>query len=51
MTNITYVTTLKGWAYLSTIKDLFGGYMVAHALSFYNSVALITKTLQLAKEK
>jgi len=51
VTDITYIATQQGWAYLSTIKDLFGGYIVAHALSFSNSVALVTKTLQLAKAK
>lgn len=51
VTDITYIATQQGWAYLSTIKDLFGGYIVAHALSLSNSVALVTKTLQLAKDK
>lgn len=51
VTDITYIATQQGWAYLSTIKDLFGGYIVAHALSTSNSVALVTKTLQLAKDK
>jgi len=51
VTDITYIATQQGWAYLSTIKDLFGGYIVAHALSLSNSVALVTKTLQLAKQK
>jgi transposase InsO family protein len=50
VTDITYIATQQGWAYLSTIKDLFGGYIVAHALSRSNSVALVTKTLQLAQE-
>lgn len=51
VTDITYIATQQGWAYLSTIKDLFGGFIVAHALSFSNSVALVIKTLQLAKDK
>jgi len=51
VTDITYIATQQGWAYLSTIKDLFGGYIVAHAISLSNSVALVTKTLQLAKQK
>jgi len=50
VTDITYIATQQGWAYLSTIKDLFGGYIVAYVLGRSNSVALVTKTLQLAKE-
>ena len=50
VTDVTYIATQQGWAYLSTIKDLFGGYIVAHALSRSNSVALVTRTLELAKE-
>lgn len=48
VTDITYIATQQGWAYLSTIKDLFGGFIVAHAMSLSNSMALVTKTLQLA---
>ena len=51
VTDITYIATQQGWAYLSTIKDLFGGYIVAHRMSLSNSVALVTRTLQLAQEK
>jgi putative transposase len=51
VTDITYIATQQGWAYLSTIKDLFGGYIVAHALSLSNSVGLVTKTLRLAQQK
>jgi transposase InsO family protein len=51
VTDITYLATQQGWAYLSTIKDLYGGYIVAHVLSRSNSVALVTQTLQLAKDK
>jgi putative transposase len=51
VTDITYLATQQGWAYLSTIKDLFGGYIVAHAVSLSNSVSLVTKTLQLAQQK
>jgi len=50
VTDITYIATQQGWAYLSTIKDLFGGFIVAHAMSLSNSVALVTKTLQLAHQ-
>jgi putative transposase len=51
VTDITYIATQQGWAYLSTIKDLFGGYIVAHALSLSNSVTLVTNTLQQAHGK
>ena len=51
VTDITYVRTDKGWAYLSTIKDLFDGFIVAHAINRVNSVDLVLRTLKLAKEK
>jgi putative transposase len=51
VTDITYIATQQGWAYLSTIKDLFGGFIVAHQMSLSNSVGLVTRTLTLAKEK
>ena len=51
VTDITYIATQQGWAYLSTIKDLFGGFIVAHVLSLSNSVGLVTKTLRLAQQK
>jgi putative transposase len=51
VTDITYIATQQGWAYLSTIKDLFGGYIVAHVLSLSNSIELVTKTLRLAQQK
>jgi len=51
VTDVTYIATQQGWAYLSTIKDLFGGFIVAHALSLTNSVGLVLKTLRLAQQK
>lgn len=51
VTDVTYIATQQGWAYLSTIKDLFGGFIVAHAISLSNSVSLVTRTLKLAKAK
>jgi putative transposase len=51
VTDITCIATQQGWAYLSTIKDLFDCYIVAHLMSLSNSVALVTRTLQLAQEK
>ena len=50
-TDITYVLTCTGWAYLSVIKDLFDGYIVAHYLSSRNDVTLVTKTLKQARQK
>ena len=50
-TDITYVRTQAGWAYLSVIKDLFDGYIIAHHLSYRNDVALVTKTLKYAHQK
>jgi putative transposase len=51
VTDITYIPTTEGWAYLSTIKDLFDGFIVAHRLGHQQSVALVTDTLEEAKEK
>jgi putative transposase len=51
VTDITYLATQHGWAYLSTIKDLYGGFIVAHVLGRANSVALVTQTLELAQNK
>jgi len=50
-TDITYVMTSTGWAYLSVIKDLFDGYIVAHQFSMRNDVALVTRTIQKARQK
>ena len=30
VTDVTYIRTHEGWAYLSTIKDLHDGFIVAH---------------------
>ncbi len=49
--DITYVATQSGWAYLSTIKDLYDGFIVAHLMSPSPSVALVTRTLKLAYQK
>jgi putative transposase len=51
VTDITYVRTQQGWAYLSTIKDLFDSFIVSYAISLSNSVALVTKTVRQAQEK
>jgi len=51
VTDITYIRTLQGWAYLSTIKDLYDGFIVAHAFDLNNSIALVTQTLKRAQQK
>ena len=51
VTDITYILTQQGWAYLSTIKDLFDSFIVAHQLGQQNSVCLVTNTLKQAKRK
>ncbi|HEX7568104.1 MAG TPA: IS3 family transposase [Anaerolineaceae bacterium] len=51
VTDITYVMTQEGWAYLSVIKDLYDGFIVAHALDRNNSIALVTSTIRQAKQK
>jgi putative transposase len=51
VTDVTYIHTQQGWAYLSVIKDLFDGFIVAHQLSRDDSIGLVTRTIQLAKQK
>ncbi len=51
VTDVTFVHTTQGWAYLSTIKDLYDGYVVAHNLCKQNSLGLVTDTLKKALEK
>jgi putative transposase len=51
VTDISYIRTRHGWAYLSTIKDLFDGFIVAHQLGKENSVRLVKDTLQQAIQK
>ena len=52
-TDITYIPTQQGWAYLSVIKDLYDGFVVAYVMSQTNSIGLVTRTLKkaLANEK
>jgi transposase InsO family protein len=49
-TDITYIRTQQGWAFLSIIKDLYDGFIVGHVVHDRNSIALVTQTLQQAKE-
>ena len=51
VTDITYILTQQGWAYWSTIKDLFDGFIVGHQLGRRNTVSLVTDTLKKAKRK
>jgi putative transposase len=51
VTDITYIRTQQGWAYLSIIKDLFDGFIVAHHLDRSQSVRLVTKTIKQALQK
>ena len=51
VTDISYVRTQRGWAYLSTIKDLFDGFIVAHLLGKENTISLVTDTLKQAVQK
>ena len=51
VTDVTYILTREGWAYLSTIKDLYDGFIVAHQFGRENSVALVQQNLRKAKQK
>jgi len=51
VTDVTYIWTREGWAYLSTIKDLYDNFIVAHQFARENSVALVQQTLRKAKQK
>ena len=51
VTDVTYIRTLQGWAYLSTIKDLYDGFIVAHVFDQANSIALVTQTVKRAQQK
>jgi len=51
VTDVTYIRTQQGWAYLSTIKDLYDGFIVAHVFDRNNSIVLVTRTLKQAKQK
>lgn len=51
LTDVTYIPTDQGMAYLSVIKDLYDGFIVAHHIGSQNSVALVTTTLRLALQE
>jgi transposase InsO family protein len=48
VTDVTFVALRGGWGYLSVIKDLFDGFIIAHEFGRQNSVALVERTLQQA---
>lgn len=51
VTDVTYIHTRQGWAYLAMIKDLYDGFIVAYRLQRNNSIELVIKTLQQAQKK
>jgi len=51
VTDVTYIHTRQGWAFLSLIKDLHDGFIVAHYFTRQNSHELVLKTLKLARQK
>jgi transposase InsO family protein len=50
VTDVTFVATRTGWGYLSVIKDLFDGFIVAYRLERQNSIGLVTRTLHQARQ-
>ena len=51
VTDITYIATQQGWAYLSIIQDLFDGFIVSHRLGRQNSLPLVFQTLRQASQR
>jgi transposase InsO family protein len=51
VTDVTFIHTQQGWAFLSTIKDLYDGFIVAHHLTRQNSLELVLNTLKQAVYK
>lgn len=51
VTDVTFIRTRTGWGYLSTIKDLYDGFIVAHVLGRQNSQALVQRTLAQAQQR
>lgn len=51
VTDISHIPVKNGWAYLSTIKDLFDGFIVAHQVARHKATSLVTATLKQAKQK
>jgi hypothetical protein len=42
----TYIATQQGWAYLSTIKDLFDEFIVAYQVGQENSFGVVLNTFK-----
>lgn len=51
VTDVTYIMTQQGWGYLSIIKDLFDGFIVANTFAQHNAVGLVTQTVHQAKQR
>ena len=51
VTDITKIDTQQGWCYLSTIKDLYDGFIVAYGCGQTSSNGLVTRTVRQAKQK
>ena len=51
VTDVTYIQTREGWAYLSTIKYLYDSFIVSHQFGKENSVALVQQNLRKARQK
>ena len=51
VTGISYIHTKQGVLYLSAIKDLYDGFIVAHNYGTEQSVNLVLNTINLAKKK
>jgi transposase InsO family protein len=51
VTDITTVPTQQGWGYLSTIQDLYDGFIVAYVFGSQNSVGLVQRTLAQARQQ
>ena len=50
VTDVTFIATRSGWAYLSTIQDLFDGFIVSHQFGRQNSLRLVLQTLHSAQQ-
>jgi len=51
VTDVTYILTQQGWGYLSTIKDLFDGFIVASVFAKHTVLGLVTQTVHQAKQR
>ncbi len=51
VTDISYIRTETGFGYLSAIKDLNDGFIIAHKLGRKNDMGLVSATLQKAKKE